>query len=133
MDSFYINTDVDIYSKSDLSELSDYLEPLADILYSGQGENGEWHICLEAEGSGEHGNHPVQDIAKLIEVLKEARTQFTEVFAAFTRFDFNVGWQSSKTRPKGAFTLPVDQLKDMVELGATLTVSIYPPDEDDEL
>lgn len=132
MDSYYINTDVEIDSESDLSKLAVYFEPLVDVLFCGQGENAGWHICLEAEGSGERGNHPVQDIAKLIEILKEARTQFAEVFASFTRFDFNVGWQSSKTRPKGEFTLPVDQLKDMVDLGAHLTVTIYPSDENDK-
>ena len=83
---------------------------------------GVWHF-----GSQEH--NPESDFQKLIALLTEAKSQFHNEFQWLDKIDFNIGWQSSKERPEGTFTIPNDLLVEVAKLGATISVTIYPSDE----
>jgi hypothetical protein len=131
VESRYINTDLDIESYTDLSELGTYLEPIASVLFCGK-EMDKWRLCLEAEGSGEGKTTPSEDIGNLIAIVKDAEKKYANLFEAFTRFDFNIGWQSSETYPSGVFTISNEYLKKIVEIGAGITVTVHPPEQDDE-
>ncbi len=132
MNSSYINTDVDIESNENLENLKVFLEDNSHLLYGDIVENGRWHIRIEAEGSGIVGSqdhNPASDFQKLIALLTEAKSRFDREFQCLDKFDFNVGWQSSKERPEGTFTIPNDLLVEVAKLGATVSVTIYPSDE----
>ena len=134
MKSIYLNTDVDIDSSEDLTALIDFLDGRTNLLYGDKVENGKWHISLEAIDSciaDDPLRSPNIHINELIEVLREGKLRFPKEFKSVSKFDFNVGWQSAAERPEGAFTLESELLFAISELGASLTVTIYPSNDND--
>ena len=132
MSSHYINTDVDLESSENLENLKIFLEGKSHVLFGDIIENGRWHIRIEAEESGmfrSQEHYPGSDFQKLITLLIEAKSRFSNEFQLLDKIDFNIGWQSSKERPEGTFTIAHDLLVEVVKLGATISVTIYPSDE----
>ena len=132
-----MNTDIDIESSCcSLDRLKEFLDERACLLFGEQLEDGSWILRFEAEGSGIIGfndHTPNADFAKLTALLKEAKQLFPDEFSGFDKFDFNIGWQSSKCRPEGSFTVENDLISAVAGLGATISVTIYPSEEEDEI
>jgi len=133
MTSTYLNTDVDIQSSENLTDLATVLEPQCELLDAHRAEDGCWCICLEATESGviSEGHHnPTTDITKLLEVFESLEDEAKRLLNA-SQVEFNIGWQSSEHRPEGTFAIPGNLLRRISDLGATLAVTIYPSSEND--
>lgn len=134
MKSIYINTDLDIVSSDDLNHLVESIRDKCELLQAETNDDGSWYIRLEANDSGiidGKGHNPIRDIKvllNLIESLDEIQKKF---LARAKTFDFNIGWQASKDRPEGSFCIPNDLLQRMSNIGATLSVTVYPSNEND--
>jgi hypothetical protein len=134
MTSAYLNTDVDIASPNDLSQLAVVLGEKCELLSGKREDDGLWHICIEAEESGIIGSEkhtPTTDISELLDAFQSLNGNLKRLLTTSITFDFNIGWQSSERRPEGAFTIPSDLLHRISDLGATLTVTVYPSSEND--
>jgi hypothetical protein len=133
MKQYYINTDLVLESKQDLSVLAAYFDQKAHLLYA-EPQNGIWHVSVEARGSGiadDPKSRPQRDIAALLKLLESLPPKRRTMLRTCLTFDFNVGWQSSDRRPEGHFSLPPAMLSRIAHLGATFTVTIYPSSENE--
>jgi hypothetical protein len=129
-----MNTDLDIISNKDLSDLANILEKKCYVLHSEKKKDGFWHICVEAKGSGMIGtkNHkPNKDIESLLKIIEGLDDKRKKILKKSDKFDFNIGWQSSDKRPEGSFSFESKLLHRITNCGATVTVTIYPSNEND--
>lgn len=134
MTSFYMNTDLDIVSSDDLSPLLPILEEKCDLLHEQRKDDGLWYICVEAEGSGiigKHNHQPGRDINALLDVIHGLDEDLKNKLLKAQTFDFNIGWQSSEHRPEGTLRIPNGLLRRISNTGATLTLTVYPSDQND--
>ena len=126
----YINTDLDIVSAEDLSVLAEVLEPRCHVLHAVE-EQGKWLVRMEALRSGDPRvaeHHPARDIRALLDVLHSLTGEAAQRVRTAT-LDMNIGWQGPAGRPEGSFSLPPDVLHGIAAVGATLSVTVYPPEE----
>lgn len=133
MKSNYINTDLDIKSSDDLSHLVDILNEKCDLLYGQKEEDGHWFIRVEASNSGCVGSdehHPNRDIDQLLQVIEGLSTETKALLQRANQFDFDIGWQAGEKRPEGRFTLANELLRRISDIGATVSVTIYPSESD---
>ncbi|MEA2095615.1 MAG: hypothetical protein U9P73_02825 [Candidatus Cloacimonadota bacterium] len=118
-------------SSADLSELKCVFEEKCELLHGAKEDDGNWHLCIEAQGSGVSGRTPTDDIEQLISVISDLNNKQSELLTNTEKLDFNIGWQSNKKRPEGSFTIANGLLEKVTKIGATLTVTIYPSCEND--
>ncbi len=134
MSSSYLNTDLVIVSPDNLSHLAEVLNEKCELLHSNKGEDGLWYISVNAYGSGIVGSDehdPRRDVSELLKVIDELNEDTKIFLQGAIEFDFNIGWQSGEKRPEGAFSLPNELLRRIADTGATLTVTVYPSEEND--
>ncbi len=132
--SNYINTDLDIVSDKDLENLIPILEEKCNLLHAQRNQDGFWHLTIEAKGSGIVGHethNPTRDLHELLAIIERLSKKTKKLLSRAKIFDFNIGLQSSKEYPEGTFKLANKLLNTISKLGATLTVTIYPTDEND--
>lgn len=134
IESIYINTDLDIVSNKDLSDLVNLFKKKCELLHSKKEQNGLWYMCIEAKGSGMTGsiNHnPTNDLIKLLKIVEDLPKKTISLLKKSKKFDFNIGWQSSKERPEGSCNLPNQILQRIAKIGATITFTVYPSNENE--
>jgi len=132
MRSVYLNTDVDIVSPNDLGQLANFLDERCALLRGEREDDGLWHIRIEAEESGEtcrEDHTTTSSLSELLDVFENLDDNMKRLLATSSKFDFDIGWQASEHRPEGTFTIPNDLLHRISNLGATLTVTVYPSSE----
>ena len=132
--SRYINTDLEIVSPFNLGDLVNVLNERCDLLHGEKEEDGLWHICVEAHGSGITGSpehSPDRDIEELLKVLETLKDETIAQLKKSEKLDFNVGWYSSEKHHGSKFTVTNALLGRIANIGATLTVTIYPCEENE--
>ncbi len=91
----------------------------------------QWLLKLEPH-HGPYRSFPMHHIKMLLPLLKEAKQRFPEIFAQVEKFDFSVGWDAPPSAPapftSEEVTLPPDLMRELADLGATYSVTIYPHD-----
>ncbi len=134
MNSRYLNTDLEIESLEDLRPLLKILKRKCDVLHGEKDKEGLWRVTVEARNSGFVGSEdhdPKKDISEILEVIESLKDEMQKLLLGAKKLDFDIGWQSSEERPVGAFSLPKELLGRVVGIGATMTVTIYPSNEND--
>lgn len=132
MNSRYLNTDLDIESLEDLSPLIKVLKRKCDLLHGEKDEEGLWRVSIEARNSGfvgSEGHDPEADISEILKVIESLRDEIQKLLLGAKKFEFNIGWQSSEERPVGVLSLSKELLGRVSDIGATMTVTIYPSNE----
>lgn len=124
MHNQYINTDILIDTKHEVSSLVSILDEKSDLLYN-EMVDGVSNICFEAEGSGwvgkkSHNLHT--DIEKLLTLLEELHPKFESLFSTSLKFEFNIGIASNNE--KCSFSLPNNYVKRISSLGASIAFTI---------
>lgn len=129
----FLNVDLDIESATDLTGLAAELEKGAVILHAGstgRGKNMLSVVRLESLDLGAvHGPDAViHDLCGVIEALSPAGRALW--YSATVR-QFDVGYDAQPTsgHPAARFVLRPDTIGRIARLGATLAVTVYPPDE----
>ncbi|MCH7631702.1 MAG: hypothetical protein IIB59_00700 [Planctomycetes bacterium] len=123
----YINTDLTLVSDQDITSLADLLDKKCDLLHFAEQGDASWLVCVEAEGSGLPDSCLEQDIDRLLSVLESLDGAHRDLLVVCKSPDFNIGWGSPKEEPAGVFELSADLVRRLAALGATLTVTVYPP------
>lgn len=128
----YLNTDLDIETAEDLSPLVPVFEETCIVLHAEAMQDGRWMIRVEADRLGESEEaiaNPERDIELLLEVLRNFDTESKKMLRHAALFDFNIGWESGKELPPSSFRLSTELLGKISEIGATLTITIYPTED----
>ena len=131
MNSHYLNTDLCLVSGTDLSPLVSALGENAEVLICGPQADGKWYATIEARGSGEAGRTPQQDTDSLVAAVEALNEDGAARFVACERKEMNIGWQSSASRPEGAFAVDSATLGRLAERDIVLSVTVYPSSEND--
>jgi hypothetical protein len=130
----YINTDVVLESKEDLSSIAAVFDSEADLIYAERFDSGLWHVSTEAAGSGIAGDPestPERDINALLTILESLKPEQKALLSTCERFDLDIGWASSDQRPEGRIALLPETVSRVAAIGATLVVTVYPSSEND--
>lgn len=130
----FLNTDCDLISPVDFGEMRTFFEN-HDCIVGDHDWGNEWVLQLEASQEP-HRHYPMGNLIALLPLLKEAKQRFPEIFAQLKKFDFSVGWDAPESPPaprrSEEFTLPPHLMRELAELGATYTVTIYPHDPEND-
>ncbi|MGD9126063.1 MAG: hypothetical protein PVH19_01685, partial [Planctomycetia bacterium] len=132
-ESIYLNTDLDIVSSDDLGPLAEIFDKKCALLHGQKEDDGLWYLTVESEDSGsgcgqEDSAQLQRDLNDLLNVIEGLENSLRSLLARADRFDFNIGWEAGTQRPEGVLTIPSDLLRRITDSGATLTVTIYPPE-----
>jgi hypothetical protein len=126
----FLNVDLDVWSATDLTGLAAELESVCVILHAGTTGRGKSLLSVVVLESLDcdtaHGPDPViHDLCGVIEALSPAGLALW--YSATVR-QFDVGYDAQPGHPAARFVLRPDTIGRVARLGATLAVTVYPPD-----
>ncbi len=126
----FLNVDLDIESAADLRPLAAELEAVCVILHAGTTGSGRNRLSvvrlesLECD-SADGPDAVIHDLCRVIEALSPAGRALW--YSATVR-QFDVGYDAQPGHPAARFVLRPDTIGRVARLGATLAVTVYPPD-----
>lgn len=123
----YINTDLDIFSRDDLSPIAKLIENKCCVLQCGWRENDVFHLCLESDTDTEDPRTIDDDISALLDVMENLPRDRLEEIKNSCKIDFNVGVDTGLCWGKN-FGVTNDNLKRIVNMGGTISFTMYPSD-----
>src|SRR5262245_17489416 len=126
----YLNTDLDLSSKEDLRPLARVFQ--RNDMYAlnvGLAKGKFWRAHFEANGMSQTPNGHIAAMLKVIESLKPKARGIWD--RCETR-EFNLGYDSGFRPIRGRFSnlIPTRTLLRMANLGLSIRITIYPPDEE---
>jgi len=131
MTSYYLNTDLCLVSRADLTPLVESVKSRVELLHFGK-HGRKWFASFEATGSGQPGKRkPLEDISRLLKVCDSLKGKSDMLLKGCLSREMNVGWQAAEQRPEGSFQLDEGILLRMAELKIGLAVTVYPSNEND--
>ena len=121
----YLNTDLDLTSGDDLTELAAAFEgagvsPLYDVTH---GEDGLWYATFETD---EHYDQPEPNIAAMVTVAESLQEPLRSVWKRCTRREFNIGYDCGDEPWAFNNGLSSELLGRMAAVGASLRITVYP-------
>ena len=129
--SYYLNTDLCLTSRTDLTPIARAWTRKTTLLHCGR-HGRSWLASFEARGSGEPGRRtPAQDITRLLRVIGTLPGALAKLWAGCTSRQMHIGWQASSDRPEGAFEIEAPLLLALARQQVVLAVTIYPSSEND--
>jgi hypothetical protein len=128
----FINVDLDIESVADLRPLAKELEAVCLILHAGTAGRGRNRLSLVRLESLDCDNADgpdavIHDLCRVIEALSPAGRALW-YSATVRQFDVGYDAQPAPAHPTARFALRSDTMGRVARLGATLAVTVYPPD-----
>ena len=125
MTTRYLNTDLDIASRSDLAALAAAFEAHGLLaLHVARGEDGHWHGRFET--AAQFGN-PEDTIAAMLDVIEGLPAAARSEWDACTMREFNIGYACGDAR-LFENRLSHGLLSRIARAGASIGVSLYAPD-----
>lgn len=122
MSSRFLNTDLEIESRSNLTVLAKELGDTVSVLYSGPMKKG---FLLSIENFAYHRDAD-KTIHALCSIVEKLSTKGKRLWASSRRKEFNLGFDVSMAGHSFCFALRNDTLRRVADLGATLGITIYP-------
>ena len=126
----YLNTDLEIESKSDLSKIVEELGEDVTVLHHGE-MRGYQHASFEiAGGSSRDADAIINSFCTLVEGLsKEVR----EIWDGCVSRVFDVGYESGTSPQSFQSEIRASTIQRVAEIGASIVITIYPlPREESE-
>ncbi|HEX2880295.1 MAG TPA: hypothetical protein VHO25_12255 [Polyangiaceae bacterium] len=142
---YFINVNLEVWSKEDLAPLGEALEPKCMVLHVGKVRR-RFHLGVEASCSPKTPDDAISELLQLVKTLPPAAKRLWK--RAESRI-FNVGYDAGNRmntmyeRPVGSgrwytrspstaahryeATFDPEILRAVVKAGATLAITIYPP------
>jgi hypothetical protein len=126
MEVRYLNTDLELESKEDLSRIVE--EFGEDVFVLHQGEiRGYQHASFEIAGSKGGADEVINYFCSLVEGLpKEHR----EIWDGCCSRVLDIGYESGTTSPNYRSEIRASTIRRVAEIGASIVVTIYPVREE---
>lgn len=120
----YLNTDLDLVSTEDLSELGNVFENAGTSpLHLTKGEDGLWYTTLETDKQHTEPEANISEILTIIESLTEPDRQ---LWINCTRREFNIGY-SCGDHPRAFIQgLSPELLRRVANVDASILITLYP-------
>jgi hypothetical protein len=123
----YINTDLDLTSSEDLSELAATLDAHGvSPLHVTRGEDGLWYATFETD---EQFDEPEPNIAALLAAIDSLEASESQTWRSCQRREFNIGYDCGDEPWSFNQSLSSAILSRIGETGAALRLTLYPPRE----
>jgi hypothetical protein len=131
----YINTDLDLVASRDLTSLAAALKA-RDVfpLHVTYHEDGLWYAIFENEGTFEQYlqlDIPEKAIAAMLDAIESLDKKFLSIWSKCSLREFNIGYECGDEPWAFNNGLTNTTLVRMAKLGASLRVTIYPPNPTD--
>jgi hypothetical protein len=124
----YRNTDLDLHASFDLDPLvSAFEQGGAWNLGVTLGGDGLWYAIVEA---GDRIETPEASITDLLRVIEGLTGEARELWSRCELREFNIGYDSGHEPWAFNQGLTNDTLMRMARCGASLRITLYPPDDD---
>ena len=122
----YLNTDLDLVSANELTALTAALESRGLYsLHMAHAANGLWRASFETET--QHVE-PDANIVGICEVLEGLEGQMADALKECTLREFNIGYDCGSEPHSFSHELSLATLRRIVDVGATLRITLYRPD-----
>ena len=122
----YLNTDLDLISAHELTALTSALEAGGvPPLHTTRGEDGLWHASCE---TAEQFEEPEGNIAAILLVVESLNAVARAAWSACTRRELNVGFDCGAKPWAYTQWLSNELLGRMAAVGASLRITLYPPE-----
>jgi hypothetical protein len=120
----YLNTDLDLISDGDLTPLATELGVRGLMtLHCARMQDNRWLATLESLAQHAEAADTIADLLVAIEGLPPS---FTADWRACNVREFNVGYECGRQPRALTQSLPVALLSRLVDVGASLRVTVYP-------
>lgn len=125
----YLNTDLEIESKSDLSKIVE--EFGEDVLLHYHGEiSGYQHASCSIAGGSEDADATINSLCTLIEQLPG---DVREIWDGCCSRIFDIGYESGKAPQTFRSEIRAATIQRVAKLGASVVITIYPETEESEI
>lgn len=127
MTTKYLNTDLEIESKSDLSRIVEEFGEDVMVLHHGE-MRGYQHASFEIGGSSAGADELINSFCLLVEQLPE---EVREIWNGCCSRAFDVGYESGSAPQNFKSEIRASTIQRVAEIGASIVITIYPVSEDD--
>ncbi len=126
----YLNTDLDLTSADDLTELVKVLEASRiPPLHVGRGKDGIWYATFETE---DHYEEPEVNIESMIEVVESLSEHLQSIWLGCLCREFNIGYDCGNEPWAFNQRLSSHLLARISAVGASLRITLYPLEQNKE-
>ena len=123
----YLNTDLDLVSSDDLTELGNAFEVAGAFpLHDTQGEDGLWYATLETD---EQHTEPDPNISEMLTIIESLAEPLRNLWMNCTRREFNIGYDCGADPWAFNQGLSAELLRRVANVGASIRITLY-PDQD---
>jgi len=120
----YLNTDLDLRSRDDLSSLTSALESRGvSALHSAMGDDGLWHGTFETD---ESFDEPDANIAAMLDAIESLASELRATWFRCELREFNIGYDCGDQPWAFNQGLRSEILGRMAAAGASLRFTLYP-------
>lgn len=121
MEVQYLNTDLELESKSDLSKIVEEFGEDVSVLHHGE-MRGYQHASFEITGASTDADDTINSFCLLVESLPEA---VREVWDGCCSRIFDIGYESGAS-PNFHSEIRAATIQRVADIGASIVITIYP-------
>lgn len=121
----FLNLDLEVDAKEDLSPLSEHLKGRVFVLYCDSTETG-FRLSLEPLIDGQLSSDPLACTENLVSLLEGPPEALASMWAASGSRVFDYGLDGGLEHPPMKMNLPPSMLARMASLGLDIRVTVYP-------
>lgn len=120
----YLNTDLDVVSLDDLTELGNAFEVGGVFpLHVTRGEDGLWYATFEAD---EQHTEPDPNISQMLTIIESLAEPLRILWTSCTRREFNIGYDCGAEPWAFNQGLSTELLRRLANAGASIRITLYP-------
>jgi hypothetical protein len=123
MEVKYLNTDLEIESKDDLSKIVEEFGEDVSVLYHGE-IRGYQHATFEIAGSTSGADEVINYFCDLVEGLP---TEARDVWDGCCSRVLDIGYESGASQRNFRSEIRASTIQRVAKIGASMVVTIYPP------
>ena len=122
MEIRYLNTDLDIESKSDLSRIVEEFGEDVIVLHHEE-RRGYQHASFEISGNGTDADGVINSFCRLVEQMPE---EVREIWDGCVSRVFDIGYESGSMPQNFRSEIRASTIQRVAEVGASVVITIYP-------
>jgi hypothetical protein len=120
----YLNTDLDLRSASDLSDLGAYFETQGMwLLHVTKSDDGTWYATIETEVSYDE---PAKNIDAILNAIESMPAPHQHAWSNCSIREFNVGYDCGDEPWAYNQAISSDLLGRLAKVGGSLRITLYP-------